>query len=58
MASSTVSVVGTHTRTAARTCVDVTDVPTGEVRAYARTLSDRAHLERRGGRTYLVARDA
>jgi hypothetical protein len=57
MASSSVSVVGNRTRTAARTCVDVTDVPTGEVRAYARSLDD-AHLERRGGRTFLVTGEA
>jgi hypothetical protein len=58
MASSTLSVVGNRTRTGARTCVDVTDVPTDEVRAYARSVAEEAYLERRGGRTYLVAGDA
>lgn len=40
--------------------MDITDLPTDEVRAYARFAGGVGdlHLERRGGRTYLVATDA
>lgn len=46
---------GVLTGTAGR--VDVTDVQTDEVRAYARAHRD-VYLERKGARTYLVADDA
>lgn len=53
------SATGCLSRVDERTEIDVTDIPTDEVEAYVRTEHDRdvdLYLERRGGRTYLVAR--
>jgi hypothetical protein len=42
------------TDTSPRRCVDVTDVATDRVQGYAADAPGEAHLERRGGRTFLV----
>jgi hypothetical protein len=51
-------VVETEGRTGPRRCIDITNLDTAEVESYAERASDAhdLHLERRGGRTYLVSR--
>lgn len=40
-----------------RAQIDVTEAATDEVREFAHDVDGPLHLERRGGRTYLVAHD-